>query len=228
MKQASGNSRKTPLEKVLHIRYNHFPFACSVVVFVYGCIAIVRFVRHRDADLIEKESRMNKSMIAAGLLVVMSLAVPAMACPGGGECGGRQSMNGMQRMAQDLNLSDAQQKKIKQIRTDTHATMKAMREDMMANRDAMQRLDPSAADFTARSDKLAVEKGALVEGMMKVRAATQAEISAILTPEQRVKHLQLHKQRQEERKKRQAGRRGNWDKGRGGPGGDGGPRGMGM
>jgi len=184
---------------------------------------------------------MKKSMIAAGMLVALSLAVPAMACPGGGDCGGKpgvsgmKGMNGMQRMAQDLNLSDAQQQKIKQIRTDSHETMKAMRESMMANRDAMQKLDPSAADFTAKSDKLAAEKGALVEGMMKARAATQSEINAILTPEQRVKHAQLHKQRMEKRKQRQEERRGKWEKERGGPDGDGpgrgpdgGPRGMGM
>jgi len=186
---------------------------------------------------------MKKSMIAAGVLVALSLAVPAMACPGGGNCGGQpgmsdaKGMKGMQRMAQDLNLSDAQQKKIKQIRSDTHETMKAMRESMMANRDAIQKLDPSAADFTAKSDKLAAEKGALVEAMMKARAATQSEINAVLTPEQRIKHAQLHKQRMEERKKRHEERRGNWDKERGGQNGDGrgpgrgpdgGPRGMGM
>jgi len=180
---------------------------------------------------------MNKSMIAAGMLVALSLAVPAMACPGGGACDGQpgvsgmkgmKGMKGMQRMAQDLNLSDAQQQKIKQIRSDSHDTMKAMRESMMANRDAMQKLDPSAADFIAKSDKLAAEKGALVEGMMKARAATQSEINAVLTPEQRIKHAQLHKQRMEKRKQRQEERRGNRDKERGGPDGERGPRGPAM
>lgn len=175
----------------------------------------------------EKENIMNKSLIAIGLLVATSLAMPAFACPGGGP-----GVNGMQRMAQDLNLSAEQQKKIEQIRTDSQDTMKAMRDAMLANRDATQKLDPAATDFMAQTDKLAAEKGALVEGMMKARAKTQADIAAVLTPEQRAKHAELRKQRQEQRKARRDERRGDREKGRGGPGRgpgpDDGPRGMGM
>ena len=177
---------------------------------------------------------MNKSLIAVGLLVATSLAVPALACPGGGACdgprGGQGMQNGMQRMGQDLNLTDTQKQEIKQIREDARSTMKAMRESMMANRDAMQKLDPADKGYTAKVDKLAAEKGAIVEGMMKEHARVRSEISAILTPEQRAKQAQLHKERKAKRDAKRKERGGNRGEGRG-PDGDGpgnGPRGMGM
>jgi len=177
---------------------------------------------------------MNKSLIAVGLLVATSLAVPAFACPGGGQCGGPRGgqgmQNGMQRMAQDLNLTDTQKQEIKQIRDDARSTMKAMREAMMANRDAIQKLDPADNGYTAKVDKLAAEKGALVEGMMKEHARVRSEISAILTPEQRARQAQLHKERKAKRDAKRKERGGSRGEGRG-PNGDGpgnGPRGMGM
>jgi len=174
---------------------------------------------------------MNKSLIAVGLLVATSLAVPAFACPAGGQCGGPGGgpgggQGGMQRMAQDLDLTDTQKQEIMQIREDARSTMKAMRKSMMANRDAMQKLDPADKGYSAKVDKLAAEKGALVEGMMKEHARVRSEISAILTPEQRARQAQLHKERKAKRDAKRKQRAGNRGEGRG-PNGDG-PRGMGM
>jgi len=44
---------------------------------------------------------------------------------------------------------------------------------------------------------------------MKARAASRSEINAVLTPEQRIKHARLHKQRMEKRKQRHENRRGD-------------------
>ncbi|OIO70291.1 MAG: hypothetical protein AUJ58_03430 [Zetaproteobacteria bacterium CG1_02_55_237] len=168
---------------------------------------------------------MNKSLIAAGLLIATSLAVPAFACPAGGQCNGQagaQGMQqGMQRMTTDLNLSAEQQEQVKKIHNDSRETMKAMRDAMLANRDAMQKLDPAAKDYTARADKLAEEKGTLVEAMMKENARVRAEMSAVLTPEQRAKAAQLRKERKAKRDAKKGERRGDWGKGRGGPDGRG-------
>ncbi|HCS13044.1 MAG: hypothetical protein COS82_02165 [Zetaproteobacteria bacterium CG06_land_8_20_14_3_00_59_53] len=231
MKYISGNSAGALLAKVLHIRYNHFPFACIAAALVCCAADIVRVVRH-GCRSDSQEMEMKKSMIAAGLLIATALAVPAMACPGGGQCGGpganqesRQQMM-QQRMADELNLSDTQKAQFKKVHEDARPTMQAMRDAMRANRDAMQKLDPAASDYSAQVDKLAAEKGALVEGMMKERGRLQAEIAAILTPEQRAKHAELRKARQGKWKDRKDERRGDRP-GRGdGPGN--GPRGMGM
>lgn len=180
-----------------------------------------------------KNMQMNRTWIAAGLLVVTAFAVPAYAsCQQGGACGGPEGKQQMmqQRMADELNLSDTQKAQFKKVHEDARPTMQAMRETMRANRDAMRKLDPAASDYTAQVDKLAAEKGALVEGMMKEHGRLQAEIAAILTPEQRAKHAELRKARQGKWKEK--GMRGDGSgSGRGGPGGDGsgdGPRGMGM
>jgi len=189
----------------------------------------LRPVRRRDVDLIRKEIKMNKSLIAVGLLVATSLAIPAIACPAGGSCNGQ---SGMQRMTENLGLSDKQQEQIKQIHSDSHETMKSMRDAMMANRDAMQKLDPAARDYMTQVDKLAAEKGALVEAMMKEHARVRAEMAAVLTPEQRAKAAELRKERQAKWKDKKKGDRrggGDWGKGRGGPDGDkpgNGPRSM--
>ena len=179
---------------------------------------------------------MKKSLIAAGLMIATSLAIPAFACPAGGSCDGPRGaqgmqqgkQNGMQRMAKDLNLSQEQQTQIQKIRSESRETMRAMRDTMLANRDAMEKLDPTAKDYMAQVDKLAAEKGAIVEGMTQEHARVRAEMAAILTPEQRIKADALRKERKAKRAEKKGEGRGNWGKGRGGPDGDGpgnGPRG---
>jgi len=164
---------------------------------------------------------MKKSLIAAGLLVATSLAVPAIACPGG-QCGGSQGMQqGMQqRMAQQLNLTDKQQEQFKQIHRAARDGMQSIRDAMQDNRDAMRKLDPAAKDYMAQVDKLAAEKGSLVESMVKARASQRAEIAAILTPEQRTRMAELRKQRQSKWQGDGNSPRGDWGQGRG-PGGNG-------
>ena len=167
---------------------------------------------------------MKKSLIAAGLIIGTSLAVSAIAFPAHAQCGGKQGMM-QERMAQSLNLTDKQQEQFKQIHRDARDQMQSMRDAMQDNRDALRKLDPTAKDYMKQVDKLAAEKGSLVESMVRAHAKTRAEISAILTPEQRTKMSELRKQNQDRKGMRDGSRGG---RGMGAPGGDRGPRGMGM
>lgn len=178
---------------------------------------------------------MKKTLSAAGVVLALALAVPAFAQPGGGMCGGMHGGMHWQAMSRQLNLSDKQQEQFKQLHRAARDKMQATRDKMQDNRDAMRKLDPSAKGYMAQVDKLAAEKGKLVETMVKQHARLRAEVSAMLTPEQRNKLSELRKQRQDKCGKWH--RRGGMGRGPGGgmgygggPGGGmgSGPRGTGM
>jgi periplasmic protein CpxP/Spy len=168
---------------------------------------------------------MKKLLTAAGLMVAMSLAIPAFSYADAQHGCFEHGHHGMQHMAQQLNLSDKQQEQFKQLHRESRDRMQSTRDAMQDNREALMKLDPSAKDYTAQVDKLAAKEGKLVEQMVKEHAKLRADIYAILTPEQRSKMTELHKQREDQC----AGKRGG-GMGRGPGGGmhDGGMRGMGM
>jgi len=131
------------------------------------------------------------------MLVVTLPAVPAFAaCPPGSEC----EKNGLQRMAEDLHLSEAQLARIGQIRSDARQARAGFNDTLRANREAMAALDPEAGDYMERMDKLTAEKGATARAMMQTNASEQAAISAVLTPQQRRWRTELHTQRQKRRR----------------------------
>jgi len=115
----------------------------------------------------------------AATLAVASANV-AYACPPGGE-------HGMQRMADELKLSDQQRQQFKSIHSEGRDAGKAMHEAMRLNRDALQKLDPDAKDYSRQVGRLAEEKGELVKQMVIERSKERARIHAMLTPEQREK-----------------------------------------
>ena len=174
---------------------------------------------------------MKKSLIAAGIIIGTSLALSAVVFPAHAQCGGKRGMM-QERMAQSLNLTDKQQDQFKQIHRDARDQMQSIRDAMQDNRDALRKLDPTAKDYMKQVDKLAAEKGSLVESMVRTRAKTRAEIAAILTPDQRARMSELRKQRRSMRQGGGNNPRGDWGQGRGpggkGPGnGPGNGRGMG-
>jgi len=152
---------------------------------------------------------MRKSLTAAGMIAALSLAVPAVAFSGGHQ-GDRHQ--GMQRMADTLDLSDAQQEQFKQIHRKARPTMQKLRDAMQDNREAMQKLDPASEGYMRQVSRLAAEKGSLVEQMVKARAGLRAEVAAILTPEQQDKAQKMKSERKHH------GRPGRGERRGGGPG----------
>ena len=139
---------------------------------------------------------MNKWMLAAGMVAASALAMSAFAaCPPGSGC----EKSGLQRMAEDLHLSQAQLAQIEKIRSDARQARAGLNDALRANREAVAQLDPAAEDYMEKADGLAAEKGAAVKAMMKVNASEYAAITAALTPSQRARRAELHKQRQKRR-----------------------------
>jgi len=128
---------------------------------------------------------LNKKVALMGMIATLGFAMPAMAS-NWGEPGMQKQQSG-ERMAKALNLSDAQQQQIKAIRSEAKPEMKALGDAMKANRDAMRKLNPGDANYLVEVDKLAVEKGTLVQQMAQAHARTRAQIHQVLTPEQRTK-----------------------------------------
>lgn len=111
--------------------------------------------------------------------------------------------DGMMKTLQELNLSDTQKMQLKQIRQE----QKAQRQ---ANKQAMQaRMKPDMAQFMSadKFDKEAYKaqmtqrfeaKRAMMEAkreqMLEKRAEKMEKIFMILTPEQRIKWIELSKQ----------------------------------
>jgi len=121
----------------------------------------------------------NKSLIALGALglaAVTSFGTVAVAGPGkDGAKHGQHRGDRMQKMADKLNLTDAQKAKIKPIMENAMQQMKALRDN----------------------DKLTREQKR--DKMRAIHQATQAKINPILTAAQRQQLAQMKAQRGEHR-----------------------------
>ncbi len=115
---------------------------------------------------------------------------------GGGRHGmGKKGHGGMQRLMNQLNLTDAQQQQRRAIEERFEASTKTQREEMRRLRESTQG-EPSA-ETQARFQALRAEIGQAMKGQRQ-------EMLNLLTPEQRTQLEQLVK----ERKARQGERRG--------------------
>jgi len=124
---------------------------------------------------------------AVAALLAVGFANMAYASPHGG------GMQKMERMADELNLTDQQRQQFKQIHRDNRGAGMAIHDAMQDNRDVMRKLDPGAKNYSKQVAKLADEKADLVKQMTIHRAEVRAQIHAILTPEQQKKASELKK-----------------------------------
>ena len=150
-------------------------------------------------SIISKESAVNLVffIVASSLFVVAANVATAEPHRGGGE-------RHLERLADELNLSDAQRQQIKQIHRDARGEKLAIRDAMQDNREAMQKLDPSAKDYGRQVEQLAGEKGDLVKRLTIQRSNVRAQMYAVLTPEQRelAKDMKKHRRGDGERHER--------------------------
>ena len=160
---------------------------------------------------------MRKTMVvlaAASLISTMALAAPL---TGEGERGRRghgehghgergHSMRGhdgeelLERMAERLNLSEAQKLQIRQLhegfRTQTEPQRTAMFETMKSLREARQ------AGDTATAQRLAASLEGQFAQMHEIRKAQHERMLALLTPEQRAKVEEMKAEREQRRGER--------------------------
>lgn len=142
---------------------------------------------------------LNRKMALMGMIASLGLAMPAMASPGGEQ--GMQRQQAGERMAEALNLSDAQKQQIEAIRSEAKPGMKSLGDAMRANREALRKLNPDDAKYMSEVERLAAEKGSLVQQMVIAHAKMRASIHQVLTPEQRVKAQELAAKRGDRRGK---------------------------
>ncbi len=102
------------------------------------------------------------------------------------------------RMADRLGLDETQRETVKNIMEAAQPEMKALREKLRANHDALQALDaadPEVQNIAASNGELATEATLLF-------SRVRGEIHAVLTDEQRAQLAELKEDRKEKRKER--------------------------
>jgi Spy/CpxP family protein refolding chaperone len=104
----------------------------------------------------------------------------------------------MARIAQQLNLTDAQKQHAKTIFQQARQTAQPVREQLKQNRQALAEA-AKAGNSDPTIQQLAVTQGNLLGQMVAVRTEAFAKFYATLTPEQRTKADQLQQQFQQRR-----------------------------
>ncbi|MDH5456990.1 MAG: Spy/CpxP family protein refolding chaperone [Gammaproteobacteria bacterium] len=102
------------------------------------------------------------------------------------------------RMADRLGLDETQRETVKNIMEAAQPEMKALREKLRANHDALQALeagDPEVQNIAASNGELATEATLLF-------SRVRGEIHAVLTDEQRAQLAEMKEDRKERRKER--------------------------
>jgi len=105
------------------------------------------------------------------------------------------------KLAQKLNLTDAQKEQIKAIRKDSREQNKAFFQQSRATMKDF--FAAKKADDTAKLDALKPAMEANRAQMKQIRAAEEAKIVTVLTPEQNAQWQQLKAQRAERHRGRQ-------------------------
>jgi len=97
------------------------------------------------------------------------------------------------RVAQALNLTDAQKQQAREIFQKARQSAQPVRQELKQNREAL-----TAAAKADKSDaeiqKLSTEQGRLFGQMVAIRTEASAKFYQMLTPDQRVKADQMHQQ----------------------------------
>ena len=130
--------------------------------------------------------------------------------PDGEMCCGQDNERHMERMTKELNLSKEQQAKAKAMHEKHQPAMKAQREKMKPLHDELRKLlEADKVDLAAVRNKLQAISAVNVE-MRMLHIQGRLEFESILTPEQKAKMREMHKQRMDKMQDRMKD-----DKGRG-------------
>ena len=108
----------------------------------------------------------------------------------------------IERMAEHLDLDDVQREQVENIMTAAKPELKALREQLRANKNALRDLDGNDPEV----QNIAISNGELATEGTLLAARIRGEINAVLTDEQRAK-LDEGKERRKERFERRQDRR---------------------
>lgn len=120
---------------------------------------------------------------------------------GGGKWGGRgfggHHRGGFERLAEKLDLTDAQKEQVKQITEASRAKIKPLMESVRANRQKMETLTANGQFDEAQIQTVAQEQGAISAQLIVEKERAKWQIFQILTDEQKAQAAQLKEQMKE-------------------------------
>ena len=93
----------------------------------------------------------------------------------------------LEHMADHLDLDDAQREQVQNVLEAARPEMQALREQVRANREALQALDTSDPSYSTELNNIALSNGQLATEGTLLFTRVRTEINAILTDEQREK-----------------------------------------
>ena len=103
----------------------------------------------------------------------------------------------LDRMADELSLSDAQRQTIQGLFESARPAMQAHREQMKKSADALRDLDPGSKDYQAAVERASRTAGELASRAVSDGAQLRAQVWAVLTPDQRVKANEMREKMRE-------------------------------
>ena len=109
---------------------------------------------------------------------------------------------GFERMAEKLNLTDAQKEQVKQISEASRAKVKPLKESIRANRRQLKSLTENESFDEAQVQTIANQQGAIAAQIIVEKERAKWEIFQILTVEQRAQAKLLKEQMKERSKGR--------------------------
>ena len=144
----------------------------------------------------------RKTLLLVGLLTIalpLTGAIAGVGFGGGPIPGGPGKLEFMvERMADHLDLTDDQRISVENILQAAKPEIEALRDQAMANRDAIESLDPSNPAYDTTLQNIAVSNGQLATEATLLMARVRGEAHAVLTEEQIAK-LERGKARMKER-----------------------------
>jgi Spy/CpxP family protein refolding chaperone len=140
--------------------------------------------------------------LAAGMAMAQAPATPDQPGTGAGTRQGPAARRGAmrQRLARQLNLTDAQKQQAKAIFEQAKQQAQPLAQQLKQNREALTAA--VKANDTAQIHSLTAQQGTLRGQLMAIRSEAMAKFYTNLTPEQKAKADQLHqsmKQRMHQR-----------------------------
>ena len=145
---------------------------------------------------------MKNKIVTAVAVLTLGASLAVAAPHEGGKFGGRHGRHGMmgEKLAQKLNLTDAQKEQIRAIKTETREQNAAFFQSVRQTRQELRAA--KQANDTAKLDALKATFESQRAQMKQIRDAEKQRVLSVLTPEQRTQFEQLKAERQARHGKR--------------------------
>ncbi len=101
----------------------------------------------------------------------------------------------LERLTQELNLTEEQQASLRETMKENFSEMREGMGKYRSDRQAMAKLDPNAPDYQAQLDQLIANAQEAAKERVLMRAEHQKDIYALLTPEQQAQFAKMKQDR---------------------------------